>query len=100
MITKLKFIWSWVWPLLRPIVIFFLSELGKDLAAAAAAGVRKAAGLPEGTTNLERHKVAYNIVVRDMKAVGQTLGEDGAKLTESMINTAIEVALQNLKHED
>lgn len=100
MITKLKFIWSWLWVFLKPVIVFLLTELGKDLAEAAANAVRKAAGLPEHTTNLERHKIAYNAVVRDMKALGHNVGEEGAKLTDSMINAAIELALQGLKVEE
>lgn len=96
---KLKFLWSWLWAFLKPVIALMLSELGRALAQAAANAVREAAGLPAQVTDLERRKIAYNNVVNNMKKAGYVYGEEGAKLTESMINTAIELALQGLKAE-
>jgi len=99
MIAKLKFIMSWLWVFLKPVIAMLLTELGKALAQAAANAVRDAAGLPTQVSDLARRKTAFQAVVDDMKAAGYTYGEEGAQLTESMINTAIELALQGLKAE-
>ena len=93
---KFKFLWSWVWAFLKPIIALLLSELGRALADAARAAVLSTEKLPPSVSNDQRRKVAYDLVVKDMENIGHTVG---TKITVSMIYAAIELALQAIKAE-
>lgn len=87
---KIKFFFSWLWTFLKPMIVVFLSELGRAVAEAATAAVIEAANLPEGTTNEARRKTAFSLT-------SKTLTDAGLVARDSMINAAIEAALQALK---
>lgn len=95
MFLKIKLIMSKLWVFLKPFVVVFLTAVGQALADAATDAVAKAAGMPEDTTGVRRRATAYASIEEAMKAAGYQLGVD---FTESMVNTAIEVAVQGLKN--
>lgn len=95
--TKLRFILSSLWAFLLPVISVYMSPLGKVLLLAATEAVRRASGLPPQVSNVERQKVAYNNVVRAMQARGYYIEDPNNVLRESLVNTAIELALQDLK---
>lgn len=92
MVEKLKFIFSKMWDFLYPFIKIFLSAAGPILADAALKAVRIVAN-----TNLDddgKRKAAYQVIVDDLRDKGINIG---VQVTTSMINSAIEAALQKLK---
>ncbi len=85
----LKLVMSNVWIFLKPIVDLFMSEVGKALREVAIEAVGSLLSV-DTLTNEEKRKEAFLIIVTRLK-------EKGIKLSDSVINMAIEVALQKLK---
>ena len=89
---KLKFLASGMWDFLRPLIRIFLSAMGPVLASAARTAVAVAATKVISST--EKRNSAYKDILVEMERQGFKFGED---FTESMINAAIEAAVQGLK---
>lgn len=85
MLDKLKFLISGAWEFLKPIIILFATETGKQLAAIAIAAVKSAAA-QSNLSGREKRDYAFQQIKSDMP-----------KLGESAINLAIEVAVQRMK---
>ena len=96
MMERVKFIWSWLWAFLKPFIRTFLTEVGRAVLMSARSAVLVAGSMPEGTSNEKRRKAAFAAIERDMKNIGYDIG---FQVTESMINSAIEVALLGVKAE-
>lgn len=89
---RIKLIRSGVWNFLRPMIRVFLSEAGPILAKAAINAVTAAAGMTTAT-GPEKRQAANSIMRQELYSQGITLGE-------SIINLAIEAAVQKLKSSD
>ena len=89
---KMKFLASGMWDFLRPLIRVFLSNIGPVLAAAATTAVQVAA--VKAIANTEKRDSAYKDILVELEKQGFKLGAD---FTESMVNAAIEAAVQGLK---
>jgi len=87
---KTKIVFSNIWNFLGPFVKIFLSEAGQILAASAIKAVTAVATNMQSADGDEKRKAALNIIKADL--IGQ-----GIYLGTSMINAAIEAAVQKLK---
>ena len=92
--TALRLMLSGVWGFMKPFVRQMLSFAGPILAKAATDAVAVTAENLSGATNDEKRNQAYRMIAADLHRQGVAIGTD---VTTSMINTAIEVAVQNLK---
>lgn len=90
---KIKILTSSIWAFILPFVRQLMSAVGPILAQAAIAAVTNAA-TNAGASNAEKRDAAFNDIVTSLEAQGIKLGVD---ITTSLINAAIEVALQKLK---
>jgi hypothetical protein len=91
--NRLKLVFSWIWDFLKPFVAVLASAIGPVLAATAESAVKAVA---EGalTGDKERRDAAFDLAVANLKTQGYQIG---AQVTVSMVNTAIELAVQKLK---
>ena len=89
---KMKFLASGMWDFLRPLIRIFLSKMGPVLAAAAKTAVQVAAA--KAISNAEKKDSAYKDILVALETQGFQMGAD---FTESMVNAAIEAAVQGLK---
>ena len=92
--TKAKLVCSSIWGFVEPFVKIFLSKAGPVLASAAMQAVQATAvslAAKDGSTKRDN---AYQLIVEDLKTQGLSIGVD---VTTSMINAAIEAAVQKLK---
>lgn len=80
------------WGFLKPILMVFLSQAGKLLAASALRAVKIVAESYGAKDGAEKRKAAFDLIYDDLRQQGVTLGA-------SVINMAIEVAVQKLKDE-
>lgn len=90
---KVKLVLSDIWEFLEPFVLIFLTESGQIVAEVAFKVVVEIAltmGDADGET---KRKAAYQIIVDELSDRGLTLGV-------SVINAAIEAAVQRLKGND
>lgn len=92
MIERIKFLASGMWDFLRPLIRVFLSSIGPILAQAASAAVQVAAA--KAISSTEKKDSAYSAIVVDLEKQGFKYGAD---FTASMVNAAIEAAVQGLK---
>lgn len=92
--TRFKLLFSSLWAFLQPFVNVFLSEFGPALAKSALAAVKiTAANLAAEPGSVKREN-AYTLIVSDLRHQGIQIG---AQVTSSMINAALEAAVQKLK---
>jgi hypothetical protein len=94
MFERLKLITSSVWSFIAPFVRIFLSAVGPALAAAATKAVTAAAQYYAGDNGKTKRDAAYDMIVSDLRRQGVEIGK---QVTTSMVNAAIEAAVQNLK---
>lgn len=88
MLVQIKFIMSKMWIFLRPFIIILLSQVGPLLAEAAMAAVTVAADI--NVSDSEKREKAYELIAEDLRS-------KGVIVTASVINMAIEAAVQKLK---
>lgn len=91
---RMKFVFSNMWDFLAPFIKLFLTKAGPVLAAAALSAVKIMAENRSGLTNNQKRDAAYNVIVDDLKTQGLLIGID---VSTSMVNAAIEAAVQKLK---
>ena len=96
MLERLKLITSSLWGFLAPFVKIFLSAMGPALAKAALAAVMNTEKYYAGEPGATKRDEAYKMIVSDLTRQGI---EIGAQVTGSMVNAAIEAAVQKLKAE-
>ena len=89
--SKIKFVMSGVWGFLNPIINIFMSKSGEALADIALSAVYAVA--TTDMTNSEKRDAAFKMILENMKA-------KGLEVTGSVINLAIEAALQKLKESE
>jgi hypothetical protein len=89
---KIKFMASGMWDFLRPLIRVFLSAIGPVLAQAASTAVQVAA--TKAITSAEKKDNAYSAIVVELEKQGFRYGAD---FSASMVNAAIEAAVQGLK---
>lgn len=82
-----------MWIFLKPFITMFLSKAGTALAGAALAAVQ-AVAISGVTGDKERRDTAFAMIEQDLRNRGIQIG---VEVTTSMINAAIEVAVQNMK---
>lgn len=87
---KLQLLWSDVWDIIAPFVRLFLTKSGQALAEIALSAVVKVASDPSILTGEAKRNKAFNMILVELKARGITIAT-------SVINTAIEVAVQKMK---
>lgn len=93
---KMKIVMSGIWSFLEPFVKIFVSKIGATLASSAMQAVTAVSQYAIDNDEDKRQK-AFNIIVSDLKGKGIQVGVD---VTTSMINSAIECAVQRLKSGD
>jgi len=89
-ILKLKFAFSKVWDFLQPFLKNFLSEAGALLAETALEVIATLQDEMTGSTGEEKRQEAF-------KRITASLQSKGITLAASVINSAIEVAVQKIK---
>jgi hypothetical protein len=94
MLERLKLITSSIWGFIAPFIRIFLSAAGPALAAAATKAVTATAQYYAGDSSKTKRDVAYDLIVSDLRRQGV---EIGTQVTTSMVNAAIEAAVQNFK---
>jgi hypothetical protein len=82
-----------VWNFIFPFIKIFLSDIGPILIQAATAAVAQAATMP-GATGEDKRNAAINSVISTLETQGIKIG---LQVTTSMINAAIEAAVQAMK---
>jgi len=92
--TWLKLIFSSIGGFLKPFLGMFLSEIGPILAASATAAVQAVALNATGGSDDEKRAQAQQLIISQLRQRGI---EIGAGVTISMINAAIEAAVQKVK---
>lgn len=85
---KMKILMSGVWEFLLPFFRQMMTQSGQILASAAMAAVTAAA--QGDMTNEERRTAAFNSILADLQKQGISMGT-------SIINAALEAAVQKLK---
>lgn len=85
---KLKFIMSNAWTFLKPFVKVLLSTIGPILMELALEAVKSAAAT--SMANDTKREYAFN-------KIANNLASNGLKVSNSVINTALEVAVQKIK---
>jgi hypothetical protein len=93
---KLKFIFSAISEFLWPFIKIFLSKFGPILATAALDAVKLVAENYSKDSSSDKQKTAHHLILQSLKSQGIAIGAD---ITSSMINAAIEAAVQKLKSE-
>lgn len=95
--AKIKLVLSKIWDFLEPFIKIFLSSTGQILGGVALQVVADIAKDTSIVTDEDKRKAAFDKIVVDLKGKGIELG---LQVTTSMINSAIEVAVQKLKNEN
>jgi hypothetical protein len=90
----IKLFFSKIWDFVKPFILILLSKSGTALATAAIKAVTITAQNLSIKDSNEKRENAFRIIVDDLKKQGIQLGEE---ITSSMINTAIELAVQKIK---
>ncbi|OQY20094.1 MAG: hypothetical protein B6I36_02295 [Desulfobacteraceae bacterium 4572_35.1] len=91
--NALKLMLSSMWGFVKPFARQFLTKAGPVLAKAAMEAVTVTATM-HGSASHEKRDKAYDLIIDDLKQQGVAMGTD---VSTSMVNAAIEVAVQNLK---
>lgn len=92
--NRFRLFFSSLWGFLQPFVAIFLSKAGPLLASAAVAAVRAVGESMSGSSGSEKRDAAFAAIEADLKRQGVSIG---AEVTASMINAAIEAAVQKVK---
>lgn len=92
--SRFKLFFSSVWGFLQPFVALFLTKAGPLLAAAAISAVKVTAASLQEADGAQKREHAFNLIMDDLKRQGVAMG---AEVTTSMVNAAIEVAVQKVK---
>lgn len=87
---RLKLFFSNVWDFLRPLVETFLSQAGQVLAASAMRAVLVVAASMSQADGSAKRAAAFDLILDDLRSRGLEIGD-------SVINCAIEAAVQRLK---
>jgi len=95
--TRFKLLFSSLWAFLQPFVNVFLSDFGPVLAKSALAAVKITAANLAAEPGAVKRESAYALIVSDLKHQGVQIG---AEVTTSMINAALEAAVQKVKSDD
>lgn len=95
--NRFKLLFSSLWVFLQPFVNIFLSEFGPVLAKSALAAVKVTAANFAAEPGSVKREHAYALIVSDLKYQGIQLG---AQVTSSMINAALEAAVQKVKSDN
>jgi hypothetical protein len=93
---KMAVVFSGIWDFLGPFVGVFLSKAGTALAQSAIQAVKVVAETAGQADGAEKREAAFGLIVNDLEKKGIEIGAD---VTSSMINAAIEVAVQKIKVE-
>lgn len=91
---RIKVIFTWVWAFIKPFVKQLMSKVGPILAQAALAAVKATAANMAGASNDQKRDAAYALIVSELKTQGINVGVD---VGVSMVNAALEMAVQQLK---
>ena len=91
---KVKLLASSVWDFIAPFVKIFLTKAGQLLAKSAIMAVQAVAISMEEASGSDKRDAAFGLIVDDLKRQGVVIG---AEITTSLINAAIEAAVQKLK---
>lgn len=91
---KVKLLASHIWDFIEPFIDVFLSEVGPILAKAAMSAVQATAANMSGASGADKRNAAYSAIVEDLKQQGIQIG---TQVTTSMINAALEAAVQKFK---
>ncbi|MDY0199315.1 MAG: hypothetical protein RBR68_16050 [Tenuifilaceae bacterium] len=90
----IKLFFSKIWDFVKPFIVVLLSKSGTILATSAIQAVTTTAHCLANKDSSEKRQSAYNLIVDDLKKQGISVG---IEITSSMINTAIELAVQKIK---
>ncbi|MDD2367354.1 MAG: phage holin, LLH family [Desulfuromonadaceae bacterium] len=90
----IKIISSSVWRFALPFLRRLLTGSGTILLTSALSAVKMIADSGIGSSGAEKRELAYHVIAEDLKGKGITLG---VEVSTSMINAAIELAVQKLK---
>lgn len=93
---KIKIIMSSIWEFVLPFLRQLMHQAGPVLAAAALSAVKVTASSLKDASGAEKRQAAFDAIVADLGKQGLQIGID---VSTSMINAAIEVALQKIKAE-
>lgn len=93
---KVKIIMSNIWVFVLPFLRQLMKQAGPVLASAALAAVQATASSLKAASGTEKRQAAFDAIVADLSSQGLQIGID---VSTSMINAAIEVALQKIKVE-
>lgn len=87
---KIQAVTGQIWQWLKPIVILFMTTVGKQLMESALRSVATAAAR-EGFSNSQKREAAFNQIKAEMV-------EAGFRIAESEINMALELAVVKMKN--
>jgi hypothetical protein len=88
---RIKIIFSSMWDFVSPFFIMLLKQGGTALLQSASVAVRRVETDLQGASGEEKRKAAFDIVKSEMQSRGE-------QVATSVINAAIEVAVQKLKN--
>lgn len=93
--ARIKLVFSSIWTFLEPFVKLFVSSAGQILSSVALDAVKMVAADPSmlKSGGLEKRQAAFNIIVASLKA-------KGIEASTSIINAAIEAAVQKVKGDE
>lgn len=93
--AKIKLVLSKIWDFLEPFIKIFLSSTGQILAGVALDVVKQIAADPSmlGSGNLDKRQAAFERIKAELL-------NRGLEASTSVINAAIEAAVQKLKEEE
>lgn len=91
---RLKIFTSALWTFVLPFLRQMMTAAGPILAAAALRAVEAVAANAVGATSDQKRAIAFQSIVGELKQQGIQVGVD---VSTSLINAAIEVAVQKLK---
>lgn len=94
MATLIKLYLSTVWTFLRPFALMLMSRAGQALAAAALRAVTIVAETYGDADGESKRQAAFEMIVDDLRRRGVAIGTE---VTASMINAALETAVQKIK---
>jgi hypothetical protein len=93
---RIKIITSSVWQFALPFLRQLLTKAGPVLMTSALSAVKLVADNGLGQSGAEKRALAFHAISADLKAQGINLG---VEVSTSLVNAAIELAVQKLKAE-
>jgi hypothetical protein len=91
---RIKIVTSSIWAFVLPFLRQLLTQAGPVLMTSAMTAVKLIADNGLGSSGEQKRDMAFRAIAADLQAKGI---EIGVQVTTSMINAAIEVAVQKLK---